>query len=76
MGEMAVMGKEGDTKLIWNPRDEAEVENARATFNKLRNEKKFAAFKVNPNDGSKGELIREFDPSLEKIIFAPPLVGG
>ncbi len=75
MCAMAVMGKEGDTKYIWDKSVPAEVEVARSTFNGFVKDKKYLAFKVNAA-GDKGEQVREFDPTHERYIFAPPMVGG
>jgi hypothetical protein len=69
------MGRKGDTRIIWNPRDDDEVASARSTFNELVNEKHFLAFKVQ-RGGGKGEQIKEFDPAAEKLIIAPPMAGG
>lgn len=74
VGEMAVMGKEGDTKLIWDSDEDAEVENARRSFNDLK-KKGFAAFSVNKK-GEQGSQIHEFDPKAEKIIMVPAMQGG
>lgn len=73
-GELCVMDHTGDTKLIWNPNNTDETEAARELFNKLK-KKKYLAYTVKAN-GDKGEVITEFDPSAEKIIMAPPVVGG
>lgn len=78
-GEMAVMGREGDTKFTWSRDNPDEVENARQTFNQYVREKKYAAFKVRMVKGSageKGEQVREFDPDAEAYIFVPPMRGG
>ena len=74
MGKISVMGKEGDTKVIWDASKPDEVESARRTFDDLK-KKKYIAFKVK-KDGSQGEVISEFDPDAEKIILAPPMSGG
>lgn len=74
-GEMAVMGKEGDTKIIWSADNEHEVENARRSFDYFRSQG-FTAFRVEGADGAQGELIREFDPALSQIIFIPQMQGG
>jgi hypothetical protein len=75
MHVMVTLDQTGDTKLIWNPDDPIEVENARATFDRLVKEKKMAAYAVRKN-GEKGEVVRTFDPTVEKLIFAPRMVGG
>jgi hypothetical protein len=72
--EIAIMGKEGDTKQIWNPQNTDEVENARRTFNDLR-KKGYLAFRVTA-DGDKGEQISEFDPKAGKMILMVPQMQG
>jgi hypothetical protein len=73
-GLLAVMDRTGDTKVIWDRHNEAEVEAARATFDSLRS-KGYLAYTVN-KDGTTGEVIRAFDPTAEKIILSPPMAGG
>jgi hypothetical protein len=73
--EMAVMGKEGDTKITWSADNEHEVENARRSFDYFRSQG-FAAFRVEGDDGAQGELIREFDSEIGVIVFIPPMQGG
>lgn len=75
MGEMAVMDRTGDTKVIWDATRQEEVDAAKETFKRLQ-KKGYIAYKVEGAQGEKGEIIREFDPSAEKLIMAPPLVGG
>jgi hypothetical protein len=74
MGQLRVMGVEGDTKLIWDKAKRAEVDAARKLFAELK-DKRYLAYAVKKS-GEKGEIIREFDPDAEKIIMAPPIVGG
>lgn len=64
----------GDTKVMWNPRDKDEVENARKSFDRLE-KRGFRAFKVN-KAGAAGERLTAFDPAAEKIIMVPQLAGG
>jgi len=75
MNTMHVLDQTGDTKIIWDRRNPEEVGAARATFNRLRQDNRYMAYKVQPG-GDKGEIITEFDPEAEKIILAPPMVGG
>lgn len=77
----AVMDHSGDTKYIWDASDEAEVAVARSTFELFtkplsQGGKGYAAFRVTDRKGEKGEQVRTFDPSHERLIFAPPMVGG
>lgn len=73
--EMAVMGKEGDTKHIWDKSKPAEVEAARDLFNSLT-KKGYTAYSVAGEKGDKDKQIREFDPNAERIIFVPPVQAG
>lgn len=75
MGSLAVMGKEGDTKVIWDAENADEVANAKRTFDDLR-KKGYMAYSVNPENAKKGELITKFDPNAQKLILAPPMAGG
>jgi hypothetical protein len=74
LGELRTMGRQGDTKLMWDAGVDAEVDAARRTFDDLR-KKGYLGFAVKKN-GDKGTQIREFDADAEKIIMAPPMAGG
>lgn len=74
MGELSWLSKEGDTKVIWDPKNEDEVEAAEAQFDALI-DKGFAAYKVK-KDGSKGRKISQFDEKAGKIIMVPAVMGG
>lgn len=73
-GEMAIMDRTGDTKLMWDSNNADEVATAKDTFKALK-KKGFIAYKVNTS-GDKGEIINDFDALAGKIILSPPLVGG
>lgn len=73
-GMMHILDKTGDTKVIWDSKNADEVDAAEAQFDSLRS-KGFIAYKVNKK-GDKGEVITTFDPTAEKIILSPPIVGG
>lgn len=72
--EMSVMGNSGDTKVLWDPDNDDEVQCARENFEQLT-EKGFAAFSVK-RGGDKGSVIKDFDPEAGKIILVPPMAGG
>jgi hypothetical protein len=74
MGEMRVMGVEGDLKSIWDPESEGEVEAMKKQFNELK-KKGMVAYRVDKK-GEKGSLMDEFDSDAGKIIFAPGMKGG
>lgn len=71
---MSVMGREGDTKTLWDPDNAEEVEAAKETFKSLT-KKGYLAFHVK-EDGKKGEQMRKFDPKAGSIIMVPRMVGG
>lgn len=73
---MSMLTGHGDVRKIWNAANADEVEDARRTWNHLVKEKKYMAFRVNPEDNTKGEQIREFDPQAGKLILVPPVAGG
>ena len=65
----------GDTRVMWDSRNPDEVRAARAQFNELI--KTHVAYEV---EGKKGKQtnrqIREFNPSLERIVFVAPQQAG
>lgn len=73
-GEMCILDLTGDTKVIWDSKNEDEVAAAKATFDSLK-KKGYLAYSVS-KDGSKGEILKEFDASAEKIILSPAMCGG
>ena len=73
-GAFAVMGKNGDTKYIWDKTKPAEVDAARAAFESLT-KKNYLAFAVK-GEGEQGDQVRTFDPTIERLIFVPQLKGG
>lgn len=75
MGSLAIMNKEGDTKVIWDSNNTDEVEAAETQFNMLI-KKGFMAFEVGTKGKKTNIQVMEFDPDLEKIIMVPPIVGG
>ena len=74
-GTMAIMGRKGDVKQMWDRDNADEVAAARKTFTDLRG-KGFLAYRAEGRDGRKGEVITEFDPDAERVILVPPVQGG
>ena len=75
MGTMQKMDGSGDTKIVWDPDNREEVENAKKTFDDLVKNKKFAAFTVKKG-GEKHKRIYTFDKFEEKLIMVPQFQGG
>ena len=69
------LDKSGDTRLIWDRSNRDEVDAARRMFNDLR-AKHFTGYRAEGKEGKKGEVIRDFDESAERIIMVPRMVGG
>lgn len=73
-GTMQIMDPSGHTELKWNPGVSDEVKTARDMFQSMI-DKGYRAFKMT-RDGDKGQAITTFDPSAEKLVMIPQLVGG
>lgn len=73
MSEMRILGKGGDMRISWDIRNEMETVAAKETFEK-RIKEGWSAFRE--KTGIKGDKIKIFDPSSERIILVPPISGG
>ncbi len=69
-GVLAVMGREGDTKYAWDPKNKSEVDAARAQFDSLRS-KGFMIFKVK-FAWRKGAEAKRFSQKESRYLFVPP----
>jgi hypothetical protein len=72
---MAVMGKAGDSKYMWDPNNTVESEIAEKTFKEYR-KKGYLAFKVTGKDGERGDQMTEWDARAGRVIFVPAMAGG
>jgi hypothetical protein len=75
IGELAVLDLSGDTKHMWDRSKSAEVDAAREVFKSLK-KKGYMIYKAEGRDGSRGEVLSEFDSEAERIIAVPRMVGG
>jgi hypothetical protein len=75
MSEMMVLDHSGDTRIIWDSESAAETKAAREHFESLM-AKQYLAFRAEGKDGLKGDQIKKFDPSAERLILVPRMVGG
>lgn len=71
--ELCILDTTGDTRVGWSPVMDAEVSEARATFDRMR-AKGYLAFR--PDETGNGTMLAEFDATAERIIMTPPAVGG
>ncbi len=74
MGEMSVLNRKGDSKILWSSDNADEVANARRSLNDMT-AKGFSAFRMK-KDGTPSVRMTEFDPEAEKVVLVPALVGG
>ena len=72
--ELAILDETGDTKIIWDPANRDEVDNAKETFDKFR-KKGYSIFSVKKN-GDTDKRMDKFDPEIAMMIAVPPIVGG
>lgn len=69
LGAFAVLGQDGDTKHIWNPKKADEVEAAKTLFDTLL-KKGYLAFKLT-RLGTKGKPVPDFGEAKGRLVFAP-----
>jgi hypothetical protein len=75
MGEMRIMGKEGDVKVIWDKNKDVEVMVAKEQFEKLM-EEGYTAFEVGRTGRKTSKKVEEFDADLGSLIMVPKIAGG
>lgn len=75
MGFLSVTGADGDTRIMWDPEVKAERDAAKAAFNAAV-AKGMVGHLVDPADGSKGEVIRDFPKKAGKIVMVRQSAGG
>lgn len=69
-------GRDGDREISWDKGKSEDVSDARSTFDNYVKRLGYKAFAVDPATGGQGQQIKEFDPTLEKILLTPALQGG
>jgi hypothetical protein len=74
MGVQIIMDRSGDTRHEFNEADAASVALAEERFRKLTG-KGFRAVALAPN-GDGGSVVNKFDPSVDRTLFIPQLIGG
>jgi hypothetical protein len=72
---LRILNGRGDTKMTWSVDNEAEVKAVKSTFKELKGAG-YVAYTVDPDDGTRGEVINEFDPEAGMMIMHAPLAGG
>lgn len=73
MAVMRIMFQ-GHTTVTWDTEDKVQVEAAETAF-KAWQEKGYRPFAITRPEIA-GEPISEFSPTVEEILFVPPVAGG
>lgn len=71
---LCCMNHEGDKRIMWDSNDPEGIKEAEMTFNEYK-AKGYLAYRVNKK-GDQGSVIDTFDPSAERIIMQPQMIGG
>lgn len=77
MHELRVFCELGDNPIRWDPNDPVSVEAAKAAVEGIK--AKFPGsifFKMGRFGRGRGEQIKDFDPSLGRILVVPQRAGG
>lgn len=72
-GTLHRLDETGDTITSWRRSDDFEIAAAKSAFDSLRGEG-FMAYRLDGDGG--GTILKDFDAEAERIVMAPPLVGG
>jgi dihydropteroate synthase len=72
---MEILDATGDTKVMWDKDNEAEVSVAKAAFDAAK-ARGASIFKVRGKNGERGQRLDQFDPQVERMIVVPQLQGG
>lgn len=75
-GALHVMAPEGDINIFWDKDNPADVAVAKAAWDKAKSEHRMLGYRVEGDEGRRGEVMREFDPAAERLILRPQLQGG
>ena len=75
-GVIEKMDRTGDTKTMWDKNNPTEVAVARAAFDAAKKAGAMIYKAVGKKGKPDGETLKEFDPSIERMVIVPQLVGG
>lgn len=72
----SVIDLSGDTKVHWDSTKPVEVEQARRTFNELRNQGYTAHYPAGKEGGEAGGTMSDFDPQAQGLVMCPQMTAG
>jgi hypothetical protein len=69
--------KDGDKRIVWDSRDMDQIEEAKAMFDECI-AKGLVPYRVGTDGKASAEVMDEFDPDAEEVIFLPiaQVTGG
>jgi hypothetical protein len=71
---MRILDHTGDTPVRWDVLDRRTTDSARQVFGNLKAEGKTAFARYAPEE--EFQMLRNFDPVVEEILWVRPLQGG
>ena len=74
MAVQIIMDRTGDTRHAFDVKDKVSIEDADKRFRELTG-KGFMAVALT-EDGTPGQQLKAFDPTVERTMFVPQLQGG
>lgn len=78
-GTLHIMDPSGDVRISWNKDNPDEVAAAKAAFDRAKSREggRMLGYRVEGKKGQKlGEVVREFDPTAERLVMSPQQQGG
>ncbi len=75
-GEMRILDRTGDSRVVWNKDEPDSIAVAQAAFDAAI-AKGYWAYSVKADDpNARGTQVKKFDPKAEALILAPRMAGG
>lgn len=76
-GVIRIINNKGDDRIVWKKTSIPEINQAKDAFDKLV-AKGLVPYKVGTDGKATSEVMKEFDPSAEEVIFLPVqmIAGG
>lgn len=73
--QMHRLDNSGDSRIEWDPDEDAEVTAAQEMFKQNMKIDGMRAYELDKN-GERGKEIKRFNPNAAKIILVPRIAGG
>lgn len=76
MGQMRILNGSGDTVVEWSTTDETSVAEAAELFLALQAERRLPFARRAGEPAADATKIKQFDPTVEEIVWVRPITGG